>query len=147
MNPFSFGDAFNFVLRGSDDYGTTSFPQDQWNAENFYNRTAGSMWNNIRAEALADRDYNSMREDTYYQRMMNSMQQAGINPLIAFAQGGVPSMPSNANSQTAGSFSKANEITKLWEDVREQTQRWGVDYMERVSKIFKNFTSGVSIFQ
>lgn len=59
------------------------------------------------AENQLAREWNAQREDTYYQRMVEDMKTAGINPIMAISGGGADISPSPSftasNARSSGS--------------------------------------------
>lgn len=94
---FDIGDMSSY----SDDVGSwLEAYQKFWNQNNEYNR---SLYEDNKAynsrEAQIQREWDLWKENTYYQRMMNGLKEAGINPLLAFQTlGAVSSGGSNAAS-------------------------------------------------
>lgn len=69
--------------------------------------TAAQKLNDFNAnEAQKTRDYNTQMSNTAYQRATADMKKAGINPIVAYQQGGA-STPSGAQASGA----KANQNT------------------------------------
>lgn len=62
-------------------------------------------------EAQKDRDFQERLSNTAYQRAVVDMRKAGINPILAFQQGGA-STPSGASSSVSGSSSGSGELFK-----------------------------------
>lgn len=52
-------------------------------------------------EAQKQRDWQEMMSNTQYQRAMNDMQKAGLNPILAFSQGGA-GVPTGATASVSG---------------------------------------------
>ena len=64
-------------------------------------------------EAQAARDWEKMMSDTSYQRAVEDLKKAGLNPYILMAQGlsGAPSYSGSSASTSAGSASKGDNKT------------------------------------
>lgn len=60
------------------------------------------------SEAQKQRDFEKMMSDTAYQRAMQDMQKAGINPILAYSQGGASTPQGASASSGAGSSSGSN---------------------------------------
>lgn len=101
---FDIGDMSSY----SDDVGSwLEAYQKYWNQNNQYNR---ELYEDNKAynsrEAQIAREWDLWKENTYYQRMMNSMKEAGINPLLAFQTlGAVSSGGSQSASVNMGGAS------------------------------------------
>lgn len=61
---------------------------DQSRAEAFRREQRASAQAFSRAEAQKNRDWQKMMSDTAYQRAMADMKKAGLNPILAYSQGG-----------------------------------------------------------
>lgn len=59
------------------------------------------------AEAQKSRDFTERMSNTSYQRAVEDMQKAGINPVLAYSQGGA-STPSSATASSSGAGSAGN---------------------------------------
>lgn len=59
-------------------------------------------------EAQKQRDFEKMMSDTAYQRAMQDMQKAGINPILAYSQGGASTPQGASASSGAGASSGSN---------------------------------------
>lgn len=73
-----------------------------------------------RAEAQTNRDFQERMSSTAYQRAMSDMRTAGLNPILAYQQGG-SSTPSGAQGQSAGA-SFENAMEGLGEGVKSASQ-------------------------
>lgn len=69
---------------------------------------ATRMWNT--AEAQKERDWQTEMSNTAYQRSMNDLQAAGLNPILAYAQGGATSGTGAVASSTPSSASSVGPI-------------------------------------
>lgn len=74
--------------------------QDKWIKQqlDFQYQSAKEAMEFSAAEAQKNRDFQEMMSNTSYQRAMADMKKAGLNPILAFQQGGA-STPSGASAQ------------------------------------------------
>ncbi|UPW41619.1 DNA pilot protein [Peromfec virus RodF8_38] len=97
------------------DAGTyRGFGADWFNAQNIaaedFNREAllNEYNNNFNAlEAQKSRDWQEYMSNTSYQRAVQDMQKAGINPILAYSNGGA-STPSGSTASASGGHSPNN---------------------------------------
>lgn len=79
-------------------------PSEDWldslydSAQDKYDDYVAKTFDFNREEAQKQRDWEEYMQNTYYQRMMNSLKEAGINPLLAFDSLGGSSVPSGASA-------------------------------------------------
>lgn len=83
------------------------------------NFIGGSMTNSAnQAQAQANRDFQAGQSATSYQRAVADMQAAGLNPMLAYSQGGA----STPSGSTATMVNPVPEATKSFESNRLNTQ-------------------------
>lgn len=107
---------------------------------------AGSLWANRgrRKEAQKDRNFQERMSSTSWQRGKADMMAAGINPALAYTQGGA-SAPSGAmagvENVTEGAVSSAMQAKRLQEEVkliRMQTVKTRQDANQAKTAAFRN---------
>ena len=83
------------------------------------NFIGGSMTNSAnQAQAQANRDFQAEQSATSYQRAVADMQAAGLNPMLAYSQGGA----STPSGSTATMVNPVPEATRSYESNRLNTQ-------------------------
>lgn len=82
--------------------------QDETNEENRDLTLSGRSFNS--AEALANRDFQERMSNTSYQRAVKDMMSAGLNPMLAYSQGGA-STPSGSAGSAPASIPMGNKGT------------------------------------
>lgn len=96
---------------GSRTYGREASAQDIWNAAEA-NKIQNDMWQ-MQAEynakeAQKSREWSKYMQDTYYQRLVDDLRKAGLNPILALSGYG-SSAPNGATaSSSLASSAKAN---------------------------------------
>lgn len=118
------------------------------NSANAANKEIAEMVGNFNAaEAQKARDWSEHMSNTAYQRSMNDMRAAGLNPMLAFSQGGAstPSGPSatmpaaemesnRMGDALKGAVSTAFEAKKLNKDLEEQDSRIALNAAAKEAK-------------
>ena len=114
---FDIGDMSSY----SDDVGSwLEAYQKYWNQNNQYNR---ELYEDSKAynakQAQIAREWDLWKENTYYQRMMNSLKEAGINPLLAFqtlgsvSSGGSQSASVNMSGASSNTMNPSSMYSAL----------------------------------
>ena len=89
---------FNSAMMAS----ANQFNQQSWqNAANWNEMMWQKQADFNAAEAQKQRDWQEKMSNTSYQRAMSDMQQAGLNPILAYSQGGAQ-VPSGATASVGG---------------------------------------------
>lgn len=100
----------NFGI-GANEVAKEDWMRTEQSADNQMNRDLALQAyanENSAIEAQKARDWNAQREDTYYQRMVEDMKAAGINPIMAISGGGADISPSPTASSSSARSSGSN---------------------------------------
>lgn len=81
-----------------------------WNAEEAHKQRAWSSWMSTVAM-----DYNTEMANTQYQRAVGDLRAAGLNPMLAYSQGGAPSpsMPVSSGATASGPAATAGSMQRM----------------------------------
>lgn len=79
--------------------------REQWNASQ---SSADKAMKFSADQAQINREWQEQMSNTAYQRAVQDMRKAGINPMLAFSQGGASTPSGSAPSGNSASMSKAN---------------------------------------
>jgi len=82
--------------------------QDETNEQNYDLTMSGRSFNS--AEALANREFQREMSNTSYQRAVKDMMASGLNPMLAYSQGGA-STPSGSAGSAPASIPMGNKAT------------------------------------
>lgn len=101
---------------GSDWFNQNNVAREDWmrgemSADNAYERAMKQLeyQNQFNAEeAQKDRDFQERMRDTAYQAAMSDMKKAGLNPILAYTQGGAASPSGSAASSGSGGSFQSN---------------------------------------
>lgn len=84
------GDLSEMLQEVLDTYGTSAFENvEKWNKEvaTYNSEEAFKSWLRNELSAEFAREYQLEYDDTYYSRLIKSLKNAGLNPILAYSQG------------------------------------------------------------
>lgn len=92
---------------------------------NLWGDITGTGESSARRQNEINRDFQQEMSNSAYQRSMADMKKAGINPALAFGQGGAstPSGASSAGGQASGIITSAMKMAKLKDKEQLQYQK------------------------
>ena len=111
------------------------------NTNKMYQGAVNDITEPISAASVNDREYNAMREDTQYQRLVKDLTAAGLNKWLAVNGSAQPS--AQAISNTAEGRSRAAELgfkyqellNKTLQFAEKQLQAGGKDIFDKLWKL------------
>lgn len=112
------GDFYNWIGRVFDSGGYNEARENYMNAlDREYNAEQSALaYQRNALEAQKNRDFQERMSNTAYQRAVEDMKKAGINPILAFQSGGAStpsgSSGSSGSSSSKSSFSRSDDVFK-----------------------------------
>lgn len=123
----------------------------QWGMMNASNAFSAQMWEDQKAynsaEAEKNRQWQENMSNTSYQRAVEDMIKAGINPILAYTQGGAATPGGAAASGTAprGNMSSAQAVQAFEETTTDATYAMR-DLSRNLSKAFNSAWEAIKGF-
>jgi hypothetical protein len=107
-NGYQFGDIVKGWYGWTDDSVSNPIVNDiDLSSAGSFNELLGQVQDTSRQEYLEDREHTEQREDTAYQRSVEDMRQAGLNPYTISAS------PANSSASSVGQNSIASKLQMM----------------------------------
>ena len=107
------------------------------NIGNSYEGIVNNITNPISAASVNDREYNAMREDTQYQRLVKDLSAAGLNKWLAVNGTATPS--AQAISQTSEAESRTRELGFKYNELFTKALQFAESQIQKGTKDAADF--------